>query len=265
MGADHQRRLAKKVARKAKVRERRLERELEEQRIEKPALTWGLHLTDLEKAQSHADKCILRVEDVSVSYGARTVLRGVDLSLYGKDRVALLGTNGAGKSTVLRCITGRIPYVGTVRLGAGVRPGFLTQDSEDLPLDMPVLDLFRARVSVSEEEARTYLHKFLFAGGEVFKPASALSYGQRSKLALAVMLASEANFLLLDEPTAHMDIPALSAIEEALSAYAGPLLVVSHDRYFIERINVTRIVALRDGRVIEMDSMEMYERSLMTP
>jgi ATP-binding cassette, subfamily F, member 3 len=125
-----------------------------------------------------------------------------------------------------------------------------------------VLDVLRARTEMYEDEARTYLHKFLFSGDEVSKPVRALSYGQRAKLALAILVLSDANFLVLDEPTSHMDIPALEAIEAALAAYQGPLLLVSHDRTFIERVGINRVEVLEGGRLQSMESVEAYERGI---
>lgn len=263
MGADHQRRLAKKVAHKAKARERRLERSLEEHRIEKPKQTWGLHLADLTAGGIADDRMVLEAVNVHASYGNVPVLAGVDLQLRGRDRVALLGENGSGKSTLLGCLSARVPYEGSIRLGPSIRAGFLSQESDELPRGSPILDVFRARTEMHVDEARTYLHKFLFAGSDVFKPVEALSYGQRSKLALAILILSGANCLVLDEPTSHMDIPALAAIERALAEFEGPLLVVSHDRYFLERIGVNRVEVMEGGRLHPTESVEAYERQLV--
>jgi ATP-binding cassette, subfamily F, member 3 len=261
-GADVKRRYAKKVAKKAKARERRLEKAREAQTVDKPRLTWGLHLADLGQEPIVDDRMVLEVRDLYAGYEERAVLTGVDLSIRGQDRVALLGENGSGKSTLLRCIAGDVPYQGTVRLGASVHPGVLSQEGDELPLERSVLDVLRARTEMYEDEARTYLHKFLFSGDEVSKPVRALSYGQRAKLALAILVLSDANFLVLDEPTSHMDIPALEAIEAALAAYQGPLLLVSHDRAFIERVGINRVEVLESGRLQSMESVEAYERGI---
>lgn len=243
------RRYAKKVARKATVRERRLERQLaSEGQIEKPVRGWNLHLADLNRDPIRDNRLVLEIEDLRAGYGNEDVLRGASLLLRGQDRVALVGENGSGKTTLLRCITGQHPFTGSIRLGSSIRIGMLSQEQTELPLDRPVLEVFRSRTEMHESEARTYLHKFLFAGPEVLKPVSALSYGQRAKLALAILILSHANFLVLDEPTSHMDMPALEAIEEALAGYVGPLLVVSHDRAFIERIGVNRVLAMEGGQ-----------------
>ncbi len=262
-GADHQRRVAKKVAHKAKARERRLERGLEENRIEKPKQMWGLHLADLTAGAVADDRIVLEAANVRASYRDVPVLAEVNLHLRGGDRVALLGENGSGKSTLLGCLSGKVPYEGSIRFGPSIRAGILSQESDELPPGSAVLDVFRARTEMHVDEARTYLHKFLFAGGDVFKPVETLSYGQRSKLALAILILAGANFLVLDEPTSHMDMPALAAVERAIAEFEGPLLVVSHDRYFLERIGVTRVEILEGGRLHAAESVETYERQLV--
>ncbi len=258
------RRYAKKVARKAIVRERRLQRELERgERIEKPVKGWNLHLTDLNRDPIRDNRTVLEIENLRAGYGSEEVLRGISLILRGQDRVALLGENGSGKTTLLRCITGQHQtdtgeqaFTGSIRVGSSIRIAMLSQEQAELPLDRPVLDVFRSSTEMHESDARTYLHKFLFTGPEVLKPVRSLSYGQRAKLALAMLILSGANFLILDEPTSHMDMPALEAIEEALADYTGPLLVVSHDRAFIEQLGVNRVLALVDGRMQEYEETE---------
>lgn len=190
-GADYLRGRAKKVARKDKVRERRLEKLLANgDRIEKPRQSWGLHLADLGRSPIEDERTIVAVEKLRAGYGDRDVLRGVDLFLRGRDRMALLGENGSGKSTLIGCIAGTISFDGTVTIGPSVRIGLLSQETEGLPLDRSVLEVFRSRTEMGEDEVRTYLHKFLFSGDAVFKLVSALSYGQRAKLALATLILS---------------------------------------------------------------------------
>lgn len=260
---DTTRRYAKKVAKKAKARERRLERSLEEQTIEKPERSWGLHLADLGKNPIDDNRTVLKVEDLRAGYGDRKVLRGVALELHGRDRAVLLGGNGGGKSTLIRCITSEMRFEGEAQLGSGVRLGTISQEGAELPLDKSPLEVLRSRMLMYEDEARTYLHKFLFAGDEVLKPVRALSYGQRAKLALAVLVLSDANLLLLDEPTSHMDLAALEAMEQALREYVGPLLLVSHDRYFIDRVGVNKVLVMEQGLVRQVESMEAYESEVM--
>jgi len=256
------RRYAKKVAKKAKAREHRLERELDENTIEKPTRGWGLHLVDLGRDPIDDQRLALEVTNLHAGYDHHQVLRGVDLLIRGRDRVALMGENGSGKSTLLRCLTGHMAFEGSVRMGPSVRAGLLSQESEELPLDRSVLEVFRSRTEMYEDQARTYLHKFLFTGHEVFQPIGTLSFGQRSKLALAMLILSDANLLLLDEPTSHLDLPALEAIEDALAQYQGPLLLISHDRYFVERVGITRVEVLADGRLHTVEGMEEYEAEI---
>lgn len=251
---------AGKVARKAVVRERRLQREIEGgQQLEKPVKGWNLHLTDLNRNPIGDNRMVLEIENVRAGYGDQEVLRDVSLEVRGHDRVALLGENGSGKTTLLRCINGEHPFTGSIRLGPSIRAAMLSQEQSELPLERSVLEVFRSRTEMHESEARTYLHKFLFSGPEVLKPVDALSYGQRAKLALAILILSDANFLILDEPTSHLDMPALEAIEEALANYTGPLLVVSHDRAFLEHIVVTRVLIMERGQVQEsLDTTELH-------
>lgn len=263
-GADVQRRLARKVAKKAKVRERRLERTLASpERIKKPTRSWNLHLGDLGRDAGDDPRTVLAITDLQAGYEGHTVLSGVDLLLRGHDRVALMGENGSGKTTLLRCIAGEIPYAGTIRIGPSIRLGLLSQEGQELPAASMVLDVVRARTAMREDEARTYLHRLLFAGDDVLKPVGALSYGQRQKLALALLILSDANFLVLDEPTSHLDLPAIEAMERALEAYTGPLLLISHDRSFLERVGVNRIDVLGGGRLRAEESIEAYEARLM--
>ncbi|HEX6510085.1 MAG TPA: ABC-F family ATP-binding cassette domain-containing protein [Chloroflexota bacterium] len=264
LGADHARRLAKKVAAKAKARERKLERQLDEQRIEKPRQSWRLHLADLGRDPIQDERTVLEIENLHAGYDGREVLRGLNLLVRGRDRIGLLGENGSGKTTLLRCVVGNMPFDGAIRLGLSIRLGLLSQESDELPLDRTVLEVFRARTEMHEADTRTYLHRFLFTGQEVFKPVRALSYGQRSKLALAMLILSGANFLVLDEPTSHMDMPALEAIERSLAEYEGPLLVVTHDRYFLERIGVTRIEVMDGGVLRSAESVERYEQEILS-
>lgn len=196
---------------------------------------------------------------VSVVRRGTVVLDDIDVTIAPNVKTFILGPNGSGKSTLLRCFTGSLSFSGDVRLGASIRPGILSQEGEQLPLDRSVLEAFRARIEMHERDARTYLHRFLFTGAQALKPVRELSYGQRAKLALAILVLSDANFLILDEPTSHLDMPAMEAVEEALSAFQGPLVVVSHDRYFLNRIGINRIVVMDEGQIRDVGSMEEYE------
>ncbi len=241
---------AAKVARTAKVRERKLERELGEHTLEKPRASWTLKL-DFAPVAGGAREA-LRVEGARKSLGGREVLAGVNLALRHGERVALTGPNGGGKSTLLKLVTGELaPDAGTVRLGAGVTPGYYGQEQGELDPRLTPLEVVRAAAPMTETEARSLLHTYLFGGDEVFTPVGRLSYGERARLALARLVLSGATLLLLDEPTNHLDIPSRERFEAALVTFTGTVLAVLHDRYAIERL-ATRVVELRDGTLREL-------------
>lgn len=262
---DFYRRLAKKVARRAKSQERRLERYLEsEERLERPDDPKRLYLDDLAEGALTDRRLVAAAAGLGVAYGDATIFDGLDLAIHGGDRLAIVGPNGGGKSSLLRALAGRLPghTRGTVRYGDGVKVGYLPQEHGGDPVAgaRTVLETFRADVVGYEEEARAFLDKFLFSGEQVSRRLDQLSYGERAKLALAILVASGANLLLLDEPTSHLDMAALERIESALAEYPGPLLVASHDRYFLAQIGVNGILLLEDGRLRRLASLEEYEQ-----
>ncbi len=149
-------------------------------------------------------------------------------------RVALIGPNGAGKPTLVRTIAGRLaPLEGRVRLGAKVRVGYMAQEQELLDPKLNALETVRGLASMPETDARAFLHYFLFSGDDVFVPVGALSFGERARLSLASLVVQGCNFLLLDEPINHLDIPSRARFDQALSAFEGTVLAVVHDRFFI--------------------------------
>ncbi len=146
-----------------------------------------------------------------------------------------LGPNGSGKTSLIRTILGEIePLHGSYRLGSQVKPGYMHQDQSSLPGNLNPLQYIQSRINLNETAARSFLHKYLFAGDAVFVPISQLSFGERVRLMLAGMSASGCNFLILDEPLNHLDIPSRNRFEQALSDFEGTILVVVHDRYFIQ-------------------------------
>ncbi len=160
---------------------------------------------------------------------------------------------------MLRVIGGTLaPDTGSVRLGAGVRVGYFAQEQEGLPLDATPFTLIRAATAISETDARSFLHLFLFAGDSVFASVRSLSYGERARLVLARLVVSGCNFLLLDEPLNHLDIPARQQFESALDQFAGTVLAVAHDRYFIARF-AQSLWALHDGRLVAYPDLYSYE------
>ena len=179
--------------------------------------------------------------------GAALRVRVADTEITRGDRVGLLGPNGGGKTTLLRTIIGQLkPLDGRLTLGHNVQIGYYAQTHDELNPRLTVLDEIRQQTHLSEEGARSYLGRFLFSGDDVFKPISALSGGERSRVALAKLTLQGANFLVLDEPTNHLDLVARQALEAILSQYDGTLIFVSHDRYFMDAL-ATKLWVLEDG------------------
>lgn len=232
---DQQRRYAKKVARKATSRERKLTRYMKsDQRVEKPREGWRMKL-EFAKPK-HRGQDVLITEDLAIGYpGFEPLLVDVNLHLRAGARVALTGANGLGKTTLLRTISGSMdPFAGRVRLGPSIQLGYMAQEQEVLDPDRSSLALIREAAPMSETEARAFLHYYLLSGEDPLRPISSLSYGERSRLMLALLVAEGSNFLLLDEPINHLDIPSRSRFEAALSMYDGTVIAVVHDRYFIQ-------------------------------
>jgi ATP-binding cassette subfamily F protein 3 len=229
------RKIAKGIARKAVVQQRRLERLLDsDECIERPERSWQLKLDFADTPPTGRD--VLQLEGLTMGFGDRTLFRNVTLTLRAGERRVLVGPNGSGKTTLARLIRGELaPWAGRVRLGAGVRLGYYAQEQEDLDPESTPYETIRAVAAMDQTETRSFLHYFLFAGDEVFHPVGSLSFGERARLALARLVAGGCNFLLLDEPINHLDIPSRSQFERALAAFEGTVLAIVHDRYFIER------------------------------
>ena len=196
-------------------------------------------------------RMVVEAEGLSKSYGPKQVLNNVRFTIERGDRVALVGVNGAGKSTLIKLLTGvEQPTSGTIRLGHNVVSEYFAQDQykvlngESRMLD----DISRAALKVPESELRSLLGCFLFSGDDVFKPLGVLSGGERNRYALARILVSPSNFLLLDEPTNHLDMRAKDVLLEAIAAFSGTVVFVSHDRYFIDRL-ATRVLEVENASV----------------
>ncbi len=247
---DYQQGIAKKVARKAKARETKLERYLEaDERVEKPTRSWQMKLTF---DPAHLGRDVLTLEDVAVGYNGRSpLLHHVNRYVRAGARVVLTGENGSGKTTLLRTIAGQIPaQAGQVRLGSSVQLGYMSQEQELLDPTSTPLETILAAAQMNQTEARTFLHHFLFSGDDPLRPIAQLSFGERSRLALATLVAQGCNFLLLDEPINHLDIPSRTNFEEALAQFQGTVLAVVHDRYFIERF-ASEVWVVADGTIVD--------------
>ena len=193
------------------------------------------------------------MEDLTHSYGDQILFLGAELEVERGDRIAFVGPNGAGKSTLLRLIMGmESADEGSARLGEHnvIARYFEQNQAEALDLGKTVIDtMFEAVPDWTQTQVRSLLGSFCFSNDTVFKEVGKLSGGEKARLALALMLLTPCNLLVLDEPTNHLDIPAKQMLEDALCAYEGAALLVSHDRYFISRV-ANRIVELRDGELI---------------
>jgi ATP-binding cassette subfamily F protein 3 len=198
---------------------------------------------------SRSGEVALSTRSLEIGYGGRALLRVPDLAVERGARVALVGPNGIGKTTLLRTLAGELPAVsGEVVRGAAVKVAHYWQEAEDLAPDATVLDEVMRGTTLKLQEARDLLGRMLFSGEEVFKAVGTLSGGERSRLALARLTISGANLLLLDEPTNHLDIPSREALEQALAAYPGTLVLASHDRRLIARF-ATRLWVVEAGRL----------------
>jgi ATP-binding cassette, subfamily F, member 3 len=212
---------------------------------------------------SRAGRVVLEMEDVRYAHedSDEPLLEEFDLVIERGERVALLGPNGTGKSTVMRLATGELsPQRGTVRLGHNVAPAYQDQQLARLDDAKTVLEEVMDITGLKAPEARDLLGAFLFSGEDVFKKVSSLSGGERNRLSLAEIVVSGANLLLLDEPTNNLDIPAREALETALLEYRGTMFFISHDRYFLRKL-ATRVVDLEGKKLTNYLGGYDYYRS----
>jgi ATP-binding cassette subfamily F protein 3 len=188
---------------------------------------------------------VLSVDDLTIGYDDQLISSGINLRTFREDRIALVGPNGVGKSTLLKTIVKDLtPLAGAIRYGTNVQIGYYDQEQAKLSSNKSVLkELWDEWPLMNEKDIRTVLGRFLFSGEDVDKTVSSLSGGEKARLALSKLMMQKANFLILDEPTNHLDLDSKEVLENALIDYPGTLLFVSHDRYFINRIT-TKVVEL---------------------
>lgn len=202
----------------------------------------------LPPAAECADR-VLIMEDLSIGYGDKVLAKGLNLTLRRGEKTALLGANGTGKTTLLKTLLGEVqPLKGRAKIGNRVQIGYFSQSYERLDPNQTLLDNFLTEYGFTEEHTRSMLGGMLFHGDDVFKKIGTLSGGQKARLVLLKLVLDGANCLVLDEPTNHLDIMARETVEAALTAFDGTVLVVSHDRYFVNEV-ATRIWEIEDGQL----------------
>lgn len=241
--------IAGQRTKEAQGRRKRLERFMAEEAIDKPRQHPRIRVR-LAPAKRSGD-IVLQLRGIEAGYEAgQPLVRSGEVEVRRGDRIALVGPNGAGKTTLVRTLLGQLePLGGSLRLGAGVEPGYLAQAHDYLQSHMTVLDAVRqATPGWLPDKVRSLMGSLLFSGDDVFKRIDEISGGQRSRVALARLMVQDANLLVLDEPTNHLDIASQEVLEEVLGHFEGTLILVSHDRYLIQAV-ATHVWSIEQGRL----------------
>ncbi|MBI5952820.1 MAG: ABC-F family ATP-binding cassette domain-containing protein [Chloroflexi bacterium] len=234
------------LARKSKAMQKRLDKM---EKVEKPITErrrMGLQLNGWRGSNK-----VLELDGISKSFGSKRVLSNLNQTIWHGERVGLIGANGAGKSVLLKMILGQEqPDAGEIKIGPSISIGHYAQEHETLDFNQTVVDAVRYAGEMSESRATAFLLHYLFTYRQVSQKIGELSGGERSRLQLALVVLSGANFLLLDEPTNNLDIASAEVLEQALEDFEGTVLVISHDRYFLDR-TVERLLVIEDGQLVE--------------
>ncbi len=241
------RRLARKKAGVAKSREKKLDRFLEsEERVAKPQQEWSLNLSFGDAPPG--GRAVVHVEDVSFHYPHQPMLfQGISFDLQFGERLSITGPNGSGKTTLIQLIVGGLePCSGSIKLGTGVRLGLLAQEQETLDMSMTVLNTALRERPMTQTEARSFLHYFLFTGDDVFRLVGQCSPGERARLQLSLLMLRGCNLLVLDEPLNHLDIEGREQFQRSLEVFDGTVIAVVHDRAFLRSFDAP-ILWLGDG------------------
>ncbi|MBF6590742.1 MAG: ABC-F family ATP-binding cassette domain-containing protein [Ktedonobacterales bacterium] len=222
------------------------------EKVDRPVLQRRQMALRLRSAERGGNK-VLELREVGMAFGDEVVLLEADLLVRRGERVGIIGPNGAGKSVLARILLGeQAPTTGTRWAAPSIAIGYFAQGHETLDPDMTPVALLRALKPMYEQQAVAQLGKFLFTYEQCRQPVRSLSGGERSRLQLLLLMLGGANCLLLDEPTNHLDIGSAEALEAALEAYDGTVIVISHDRYFLDRL-ADRIVEVRDGSLLSFE------------
>lgn len=242
-----------KFYKRAKAIQKRLDKI---ERVEKPKEKKNIKLNIIDSDRS--SNTILKVKNISKKVGEKTLLDKASMDIYYKNKVALIGNNGTGKTTLIKMILGEENLdSGKIVLGNNIKIGYLEQQVKFLDEEQTVIDYFRDGYIITEEDARKYLAKYMFYQDAVYKKLNSLSGGERSRIRLAKMIYSNINFLILDEPTNHLDISAIEVLEDSLLNFKGTCLFISHDRYFIDKI-ANKIVSLNNLKLNVYDGNYSY-------
>jgi ATP-binding cassette subfamily F protein 3 len=235
--------------RQARVKQRQID---QMDKVDRPVLErrkMGLRL----RSEARGGQKVFEVGGVTMAFDGNAILRDIDLTVRRGERVGIVGPNGAGKTVLARVLTCQLePTRGEVWSGPSIEVGYFAQGQENLPPEQSPLELIRLAKPLSEGEAVSLLLRFLFTYEQIRQRVSSLSGGERSRLQLMLLMLGGANCLVLDEPTNHLDIDSAEVLEGALEQYDGTVIVISHDRYFLDRI-ADRMIEIADGR------LEQYE------
>ena len=233
-------------AARAKTMQKRLDKM---EKIEKPVAE--RRRMDLQLNGWRGSNKVLELDSVTKSFGKKLIFTEINETIWHGECVGLIGPNGSGKSVFIRMLLGQEEAdCGEIKIGPSVSIGYYAQEHETLDFDQPLLDAVRYAGSMSESNAVAYLLRYLFTYQQISQKIGELSGGERSRLQLALLVLSGANFLLLDEPTNNLDIASAEVLEQALEDFVGTVLVISHDRYFLDR-TVQRLLAIENGRLVE--------------
>lgn len=237
---------AEKNRTRFKAKEKALER-LEKEQVERLKDIPGVHV-HFKKNVLEARQ-LVRIEDVGFSYGHKRVFQDLNLTIFRGDRLAVVGPNGSGKTTLLKLLSGKLqPQTGSVIHHPRLKIGYFAQELDNLNGEETILDSLLRLPGMTQREARNILAGFFFRQDEVFRKIGTLSMGERCRVAFVILYFSEANLMVLDEPTNYLDVPTREQIEEALIGYPGALVVVSHDRYLLRKVS-NRVAILNEGQI----------------